>query len=443
MQPPTAPPLEETPIVTPRPSAEQEAIHVHESWNILTLALHHVVLRIAWIFKTESVIMPAFLDAIAGAGWLRGCLPVLNRFGQSVPPMLFAERLRRTPRKKWPLLATALAMAGPFLILAGILFTVSEQRTWWLPAAFLALYALFYVATGLNALCFGTIQGKLVRPDRRGRLLSLSGLVGAGASIACAWFLLPYWLGPSGGGFGSVFAFTGIGFAVSGLLCAAVFEPADPSDNFASPSDGRFQAAWKIVRSHGDFSRLAPVAMMFVTMQLLFPHFQALGRERLGTGSIDLMYWVVAQNAGMGLFSLLIGATADRAGNRLALRLCIVTVMVTPVWALALAAGWVGGGKALFWTVFVLVGMTPVTFRTFINYTLEIAEHDRHPQYISTLKLCMAVPFLASPFVGALVDWVGFDVVFLGVSAMIALSGLLTLRLPEPRYRTESPGSKS
>jgi len=35
--------------------------------------------------------MPAFLDTIAGAGWVRGCLPVLKRLGQSIPQFLFAD----------------------------------------------------------------------------------------------------------------------------------------------------------------------------------------------------------------------------------------------------------------------------------------------------------------------------------------------------------------
>ena len=76
-----------------------------EPHNLLALSAYSVLLRFAWIFKTESVIIPAFLDSIAGAGWLRGFLPVLNRFGQSLPPIFFARRLREARVKKWSLLA--------------------------------------------------------------------------------------------------------------------------------------------------------------------------------------------------------------------------------------------------------------------------------------------------------------------------------------------------
>ena len=56
--------------------------------NFLVLAWYQVVIRVGWIFKTESIIVPAFVDMIAGPGWVRGCLPALNRLGQSIPPVI-------------------------------------------------------------------------------------------------------------------------------------------------------------------------------------------------------------------------------------------------------------------------------------------------------------------------------------------------------------------
>ena len=53
--------------------------------NFFKIALFQITLRTGWIFKTESIVMPAVMDSISGAGWLRGFLPVLNRFGRSGP----------------------------------------------------------------------------------------------------------------------------------------------------------------------------------------------------------------------------------------------------------------------------------------------------------------------------------------------------------------------
>ena len=429
------PTAEEPPDETPLAPAHREAIATHESRNLLVLALYHVVSRIAWIFKTESVIVPAFLDTIAGAGWLRGCLPVLNRASQSVPPLFFADRLRRTTRKKWPLLATTQMMGAPFLVLSAIWFLLAEKRQWWLPAVFFLLYVLFFVAAGLNQLCFGTVQGKLIRAERRGRLIGISGGVGALASILCAWILLGQWLALPDGGYGHIFGFTGIAFVAAGLVCAAVFEPADEPTEKVRPRQNQFRDAWTLVRRDRNLRRVAIVGTLFMTHQLLFPHYQALGRERLPFENRDLMVWVIAQNAGIGIFSPLAGALADRFGNRLTLRICICSVAFIPLLAIGLTGGYVAGAEHFFWVTFLLIGLVVIAFRSLMNYTLEICDESQHPQYLSTLKLWMAVPFLLSPLVGWLVDAVSFEAVFITIAALVALGGLLTFRLAEPRHQ--------
>src|SRR5690606_40195167 len=141
---------------------------------------------LAWIFKTERVIIPAVVDAISGAGWVRGCLPVLNRIGQSFVPMLFAERLRDSRLKRRPLLVTSLLMAVPFYVLAILWWTIDNRQQFWMVALFLCLYVVFFAIAGLNQLSNGTVQGKLIRPDRRGRLLSLAGIVGSITAITSA-----------------------------------------------------------------------------------------------------------------------------------------------------------------------------------------------------------------------------------------------------------------
>ena len=57
-------------------------VAAHEPRNIACLVTYQVVARMGWIFKTETVIMPAVLDACVASGMLRGFLPVLNRVEQ-------------------------------------------------------------------------------------------------------------------------------------------------------------------------------------------------------------------------------------------------------------------------------------------------------------------------------------------------------------------------
>ena len=54
---PNAPVVDRGPP-SPEPPSE---ILTAESKNILTLSAHYISLRLGWIFKTETVIMPAFM----------------------------------------------------------------------------------------------------------------------------------------------------------------------------------------------------------------------------------------------------------------------------------------------------------------------------------------------------------------------------------------------
>ena len=401
--------------------------------------MYQVALRVGWIFKTESVIMPAFLDAIAGAGWLRGCLPVLNRLGQSVPPLLFADRLQHMAKKKWALVSTGLLMAVPFLILSPLWIGlgrlgVARDRLLWLPAFFLAMYGIFFAMTGMNQLSFSTLQGKLIQANRRGRLMTLAGLFGSIFAILCAWFVLPEWLQRPGGGFGLIFAITGAGFLVSALIGILINEPADVGTvKQTLLLRQHFHRAWRTYQDDPDFRRLAWATMLFTSAMMLFPHYQALGREQLGSTQGDLLGWLIAQNAGMGFFSLVTGALADRYGNRLSLRVCMFFAATAPVIALGLAEGVLPGGRDWYWLAFLMLGLTPLTIRCLMNYALELIDEVHHARYVSTLTLTMAVPFLFSPLVGWFVDLWGFVPVFWGVTVLIIGGGLMTFRLIEPR----------
>jgi MFS family permease len=153
---------------------------------------------------------------------------------------------------------------------------------------------------------------------------------------------------------------------------------------------------------------------------------------KLGLGTTWLVWWVVAQNAGTALFSLLTGPIADGYGNRLALRVVTLLIVAGPLAALV-AITWPELGKSTFPLVFLFVGLTPVAQKTFNNYTLEITPPENHPRYLSTLSLSMAFPILFSPLMSPLIAWVGFKLVYLGVVGLLVLGWLLSFGLLEPR----------
>ena len=429
-------------IVTGVERAEQ--IERSEPRNILVLAAHEVLVRVAWIFKTESVIMPAVVDAISGAGWVRGCLPVLNRIGQSVAPMLLAERLRDSRLKRRSLLVTSVCMAVPFYCLALLWWLVADKRQAWLVGLFLFLYVLFFAFVGLHQLASGTVQGKLIRADRRGRLLSLSGIVGSSCAIFAAWLLMIPWLSmPGGAGYVWIFMFTASGFFLAAFVTLLIAEPQDHGVHTPHRAlRDHIGLAWRVYRGDRSFRRAANVGMLFIGAIMLFPHYRWLASERLGSRDVDMAWWVIAQNAGVGVLSLLSGTVADRYGNRLAMRIQIFASALIPLLALVMAGPLAYLGAGWYWVVFLCLGLTPITLKTVFNYTLELVDEPQHPRYLSTMRICFAVPFIFSPLAGLWIDLFAPEQQFTAVcwlfgfvSLLIFLGGLMTFGMEEPRHR--------
>ena len=415
----------------------------HESKNLGILAVQLIIMRIGWIFKTESVIIPHVLDVISGnAAWARGFLPVLNRLGQSLPPLLAADFIRDIRLKKRALIFTTLGMALPFLTLASVWWWLDNRQQPWLVGLFLVLYLLFFSATGLNQLVDGTLQGKLIRANRRGRLLGIAGVIGSAGAVSAALFLLRPWIQlPNHDGFVYIFLFNGSAYFIAGLMANLCYEQPDepPAIQPARPPWWTpFIRAWQTFRDDQRFRRAAGMATMFMSGLLLFPHYQSMARELLGTSDIDIIWWVIAQNISVGILSPVFGMIADRRGNRIALRIAAFLAALTPLIAVVLASPWFPFGRQLFWITYVFLGITPVTMKTISNYTLELVPRDKHPQYLSTMTICYTVPFLLSPLLGVIIDHIPWQVPFLVISGTIACGGLLTFRMAEPRHDQQS-----
>lgn len=403
--------------------------------NFLLVALFQIILRTGWIFKTESIIIPAFMDLIGGTPAMRGCLPALNRLGQSIPPLLLARRVKLTKQKRRGLIICSLIMGGCFLALALMWIGAGGISRTWMPWLFLAIYAVFFASVGMNNLYMNTLQGKLVPASGRGRLMLFANIVGSVFAIGFAFWLLPLWLEEDGGRFGLIFGFSGVCFV---LAIVSLLFISEADDNFEEAPVSVVQLLRQTkdaLRQDVALKRVILAAAGFGSTIMLFPHYQALARTSLQLDFSYLMIWVVVQNAGTATFSLFTGLVADKLGNRLALRWSLLFSSVAPLLALLLAAI---GPQAASWfsAVFVLVGLTPVTIRLFTNYALELAHAADHAKYVSILGLCISAPILVgSPIVGWLVGQLGFTPIFLTSAVVSLVSCVMTFFIEEPRDR--------
>lgn len=409
-----------------------EAVEYHRH-NFFVVVVYQVILRCGWIFKTESIVMPAVFLSLGAQGWLRGFLPAISRFGMCVPPLLLASRIGAVPRKKWLVFVCTGMMAACFLTLA-VTWKVVPLKTSWLPALFLAVYALFFVAVGVNNLVGNTIQGKLIKVKSRGRLLKLANFWGAAFAIVLAGLLMPGWLKGENGSFQWIFAFTGICFVIAAFC---VFQLKEHPDGFQQRAGQTRRSLGELLaplRQDPPFRRLCLVGGLFSFSVMLFPHYQPMAEAELEFTLKSLVLWVMVQNAGTGLFSLIVGPIADRHGYRLVLRMLLIVVASTPLLAITLAKSSLGAGGG-YWSVFVLVGLTPVVMKTLHNYTLEMASSADHTRYLAIMSLSISGPLMVSPVAGFLIDRFNYPPVFIGVALVVSIGWLLTFTLLEPRHR--------
>lgn len=397
----------------------------------MVMAAFQILVRTGWIFKTESVIIPAVLDAISGVGWVRGLLPALNRLGHSLPPLLLARRVEQTPYKKWVLATTMWLMALCLVVWGALFMPLATALASWKPVIFLAIYGVFFACVGVNSLALNTLQGKLIQTSLRGRLMYATGILGAISAIGCVLWLMPDWLQVGNPRFDLLFLFPGLLFAVAAMLVWCFDEKADPCPMVPKRKRNCFVDAYRTLRDDQNFRRLACVASAVGSSILLFPHYQNLGLQKMRLDLSHLMWWVVVQNVGTGIFSVPMGAIADRGGNRLVLQIFLLGLAAAP--ALAVTISYIEASRWFVFT-FLLIGLNPVVIRTLQNFTLEICRSTDHPRYLSTLNLCLAAPMIFSPLVGWCVDLFGFAAVYAGVTAVILMGWCVTFTLTEPRH---------
>lgn len=416
----------------------------NEAHNFVWLVVHHVLLRIGWIFKTESIIMPAFMSHIGGGPWLLGWLPVVQRFGLSVPPLLYARRLTVMPKKKYAVVLTSLGMALPFALLSYLWFQTewrgSVAGTAWAPYGFLVVYAVFFTLTGMNQLGEHSLSAKLVRVNRRGRLFAAGVMIGSPIAILCALTVLTQWLRLPDGGFGWIFAMVALVFFLSATAAVLLREERDRHTEESTGVAQKFHLAIESIRQTPDRRGLALLALLCSANFMLFPHYQALGRERFGLGLTSLAVWVALQNGATALYGIFAGPLADRLGNRAALRFCVFGLAFGPLIAGLLSLLPVEIGKQGFWMVFMAIGFTPVTIRFITNYAIELAPGADEARYVSAIGVCMALPVIVgSPLVGLLVAAVGAPPVMFGGWLVLLIAALQTYRLNEPRHTQPTP----
>ena len=403
----------------------------HEKRNLIVFALNQILMRLGWMFKSESVVIPAFIDVYTSSGTIRGLLPLILRIGQSLPQFLVAQRVARMPTKAGVLCFHRFRFRDSVVCVVRYIKPNTLVRE---------CHCRCFSCTVYPALARGGLQSSGKRNATRENSSVLKN--GAGYSpipissvvrLRSESLFTSYRVGFLGVHrvmlllFSATALFFGIAAAVSFGFRELPSQPEGTAPFFRFLGDALLS-----LRYDRNFRRFAVVILLFYSIWPLFPHYTVFGTRTLGLVPSGFVTLIIAQNASNAIGAGIMGNIADRSGNRFVLRILIFISACMPLLAVGISR--MPTGAQFYWIIFALMGFTPVSARIVTNYTLEIAPQEKHPQYLGVMSLFQAIPLFVSPLIGALIEGFAFEPVFIGCGVLVLVGFLLTFRLAEPRF---------
>jgi MFS-type transporter involved in bile tolerance (Atg22 family) len=415
-------------------------MHNHVKRNFILFAVHTILFRVGWLFKTESVIVPAVARLLGANNFLIGFFPMFMRLGETLPQIFAAGYVQPLPRKK------------PYLMLSGSLFfllwfllflafiQIPYSRRSILLLIFLLIYVLFWTNLGVFALLNNIIIGKTIPYNIRGKLISVAGMVSGIAAVIVTFTVIQPVLHKN---FQSVltpysvlFFICSILFLLSFIFISFIKEPPITYSNSGRTKMISFiTQSFSLIKKDRNFLIFFLVSSIAMCGFGLLAFYTMYAKNHLAVPDYVLAYYLAVQVGGNSLGSLFYGFCADRFGNRMVIRMIILTICLTPLTAVIIGtAGALPHREYLYCLVFFMVGFNLPIYQILVNYLLEIAPLQKHPNYLGIYSAMSSLFFVFPLAMGFLMDKFYYNKVFIGITLFLAIGVILSVKLIEPRH---------
>ncbi len=412
-------------------SAYQAHIRKHQTWNFTANFLDLTFFNLAMSFIYGATVLSLYASHLTSSAVLIGLIPAIQSVGFSIPQLLLAHMAERLPRKKPLIMKISVMERLPYLVVGlGILLWPGAPR--WL--AYLVLSLNLTVATaagGLAAPAWKAMLAKVVPLQKRGLLFggsqALGGVLGMAGAAVSSRILDNY---PYPISFGICFLFCFVFHALSYVSLTLNREPALEPVKEALPLKDYWHNLPNVLKGNPNFVRYL------------------VGRALIALGGMGAFFYIVYARRAFGatdafagnltiaaLFSVtactpLLGALADRLGHKWLTELCTLIAAAAGVLTLiAPSLGWL-------YAVFMLMSAASAGMMVAnTSMTMEFSTLDDLPTFTALADTLLTVPVLLAPILGGwLVDWLGFQVMFVA-ALLLSLMGWAAMRwgVREPR----------
>ena len=341
-----------------------------------------------------------------------------------LPQIFMARRAEALTRMKPFVVKVSVWERVPYLIVGATILLLPRAPAW-LSYAILALnIAVASGSGGLATPAWKTMLGKVIHPDRRGMLISLSIGIGGLMGIAGA-YLTRFLLGrfPYPRSYAYCFALAFGGQAISWLFLTLNCEP---SRNL-NPSHSSLREYLKglpwFLREDRKFSFFLLSQAFLILGTLAITFYVLYGRERLGITDGFAANLTIVALASQSIGTPIIGLFSDRFGHKRAIvatsilgiaSILIMLVLPGPYWLLlvfALATLSVSGRKVALFAM-----------------TMEFGRIEKLPTYTAVAGTLLSIPTLLAPILGGWsVDLFGYRPSFVIALVLSLVGTVMTL----------------
>jgi len=409
----------------------------HQRRNFLVMVAHMVLHRMGWIFKLESVVIPTFVGTLTKSPYALSALPLLNRIGRRLPPLIGGRIAYGRPRLR----GLMVVWMGGFTLIWGVvaaaLWLAPPERDGGFVVPFFVAYGLSYLFVGISQVTRGALVGRLIPTRRRGAYVGLSSLLGGLAAVPIGlaiWHLMRDGTSLEPRQFAPVFTCAFVFFALATLTMILVRERGTAARAVVSDRRVFWRRVGQVLRQDRNFRRLVVAVLLLQVHGYVFPFYIRLGRDAHVITDAHLGLLILVQNVSLAVSTLLMGRLADRGGHKRVLIICFGVTMCVPVFAVAACRLPHGVATVAYLFVFVLIGFGPSLQRFLANYVLEISTPADHAVYLSTFETLQLATILYAPVVGLIASGLSIACAMLGAAAVMAVGLLVALRLAEPRH---------
>ncbi len=389
---------------------------------------------------STELVMAWFLSKLTDSNLLISLLVPIDLGSWYFLQLLLSGYVQRRPRvlPLYRLMAIVRVAAVALLSLATL--TLDEPNV--LLLVFLAMFTANSVAAGVAALPFLNVVAKTVPPTHRGMYFGwrrfAGGLLGLLIGVLVKFILSP----ESGLAFPVNYALLFfVGFLVTIVLVVSfslIVEPTEQVDPQRVRLGEQLRRVVRLPMRDRNYSRYLAIRVAIVAANYALPFYAVYARRVLDAPE-DMVGTYLIGSTLAGVFSnLVLGRVGDRHGNRLLVRLAALGVTLPSIIALVIIhLPETGLDKSFMFTlVFLFQGLhTTANSIGNNNYVLELVPSIERVLYISLTHGIVGLTLFVSPLGGVIVDWLGFEPLFLFSLACGLIAVLLSVGLEEPRKR--------